>query len=540
MKYKVCILAAGVGSRMGDLSAHVSKAVLPINFKAVISYIINKFSTDIEIVIAVGHKKETIIDYLSLAHPENKITYVEIDRYVGPGSGPGYSLLQCKDKLQCPFIFFAADTIVLEDIPLPDKNWFGIAPVKDTEKFCTVKIKNNLIYEINDKVKTNNKFAFIGLAGICDYTTFFDSLENNKEIISGEIQVSNGFKSLIEKKLVPIGFTWFDTGSYENYKATDRHFSGRNAKFDFSKGEEFIYFINGRVIKYFADAEIVQKRCKRAEMLGDACPRIEGLRPHYYSYREIEGQTLYSILNNQRIREFLDWAKQHLWHLQELQGQSLEIFRAATRDFYYAKTMKRFEMFYAKKGTKDQPNVINGDPVPSLRDLLKKVNWNSLIDGIPSVIHGDLQFDNILVPEQAEAGIRQFILLDWRHEFSGILEYGDLYYDLAKLYAGMTISYQLIKEGMFSFEEGGNNIFYNFYIKHDLAQAKEEYLRFLKKENYDIQKIQVLEALIFLNMSPLHQDPFDSLLYYLGKNLLQSALLNTNPSPVPFLMREHD
>ena len=40
--YKVCILAAGVGSRMGEVSKHVNKAVLPVNFKAVIPNNIEK------------------------------------------------------------------------------------------------------------------------------------------------------------------------------------------------------------------------------------------------------------------------------------------------------------------------------------------------------------------------------------------------------------------------------------------------------------------------------------------------------------------
>src|SRR3989338_156690 len=109
--YKICILAAGVGSRMGALSENISKAVLPVNFKGVISYIIEKFPKEIECVIAVVHKKETVIDYLAIAHPERKFTFVEIDKYIGPGSGPGYSLLQCKDQLQCSFILCTADTI---------------------------------------------------------------------------------------------------------------------------------------------------------------------------------------------------------------------------------------------------------------------------------------------------------------------------------------------------------------------------------------------------------------------------------------------
>lgn len=87
MKYKVCILAAGAGTRMGESSNHINKAVLPVNGKAVISHIIEKFPNEVEIVIAVGHKKETVIDYLMLAYPERKFTFVEVDKIVGPGDG---------------------------------------------------------------------------------------------------------------------------------------------------------------------------------------------------------------------------------------------------------------------------------------------------------------------------------------------------------------------------------------------------------------------------------------------------------------------
>ena len=81
-KYKVCILTAGVGSRMGHFSESINKGILPINSKAVISYIIEKFPVDTEIVIAVGHKKDTVIDYLELAYPDRIFNFVEVDKYL--------------------------------------------------------------------------------------------------------------------------------------------------------------------------------------------------------------------------------------------------------------------------------------------------------------------------------------------------------------------------------------------------------------------------------------------------------------------------
>jgi len=524
MAYKVCILAAGAGTRMGELSNHINKAILPINFKAVISHIVEKFPIDIEIVVAVGHKKETIKDYLTLAYPERKFTFVEIDKYIGPGTGPGYSLLQCKDQLQLPFIFFASDTIVLEEVPEPDHNWFGIAPVKETESYCTVQIKNNLIYQLDDKTRNNNKFAFIGLAGVKDYKTFFNSLESNRVATKGEIQVSNGFKSLIEHKLVPIGFTWFDTGTMDSYSKTNKNFSG-DKKFDFSKGDEFLYFVNGLVIKFFADEKIAKNRYERAiNNLKGLCPKIEGYKGNFYAYKKVVGQTLYNVLNIKMVRDFLQWAKLNLWKKIKVSPEEEEEFGIICKNFYYNKTMKRLKMFYEKTGIEDEENLINGISVPTLGDLFKKIDWDYIIEGIPSNFHGDLQFDNVLVTRDDVSNLDKFVLLDWRQDFGGITTMGDLYYDLAKLYGGTTLSYQLIKEGMFSFDMSGSSVYYNFHLKNDLQEAKEELEAFIVKNKLDLKKVKIITALIFLNMSPLHHSPFDSMLYYLGKSRLNKLL----------------
>lgn len=216
--YKVCILAAGIGSRMEKFTKTFNKALIPLRGKPAICHIIEKFPNYIEIVIPVGYKKETVIDYLKHAYPDRKITFIEVDKYTGRGAGPGYSLLQCKNHLQCPFIFFSADTLVKESIPLPSENWFGLAKVNDTSRFCSAKTDGERIIRIDDKIKTDNKFAFIGLAGVNDFQYFWHALETNRNLISEELQVSNGFISLLEKDLKAKIFTWFDTGTLKAYE----------------------------------------------------------------------------------------------------------------------------------------------------------------------------------------------------------------------------------------------------------------------------------------------------------------------------------
>jgi NDP-sugar pyrophosphorylase family protein/thiamine kinase-like enzyme len=524
MKYKVCILSAGVGSRMGSVTDHINKSLLPVNFKAVISHIIEKFDKDIEFVIAVGHNEDTVKDYISLAHPDRKFTYITVDNYIGPGSGPGYSLLQCKNELKCPFIFFTSDTLVLESIPEPSKNWFGVAPVKSTKEYCTVKVKNNLISQLDDKIVCDNKNAFIGLAGVYDFKDFFDALTENKEIKNNEIQVSNGFSKLIEKKLHPNSFTWFDTGTKEKYLETNKNFLGNTEKFDFTKADEFIYFVNNRVIKYFADETITKKRFERSNYLEGLCPKIENKLGKFYSYKLIDGQVVYDVLNTQVMNDFLMWAKQELWTKEKLNVSEQKEFDLACKKFYSDKTNLRLEKFYNKTGVVDSESTINGVNVPSLKDLFNKIDWENLYSGIPSNFHGDLQFDNVLYTKDKKSNLDKFVLIDWRQEFAGLTKYGDLYYDLAKMYGGLTISYKLIKQELFSFDMSGNKVFYKYEITNNLVESREKYEQFIIENGYDLKKVKLLTGIIFLNMSPMHNDPFDLMIYFMGKLTIHKAL----------------
>jgi NDP-sugar pyrophosphorylase family protein len=111
-KPKVVILTAGKGSRLNERTKYFNKALLRVGNKAVISHTIDKFNDDTEFVIALGYKGSIVRQYLEVAHPEKKFTFVEVDKYSEPGAGPGYALLKCREKLQCPFYFVSCDSII--------------------------------------------------------------------------------------------------------------------------------------------------------------------------------------------------------------------------------------------------------------------------------------------------------------------------------------------------------------------------------------------------------------------------------------------
>ena len=147
-QFKFCILAAGVGSRNKSLGG-LHKALLPVGNRPVISIIIDKVPKHIPIVVAVGYNSEQIRTYLEEVHAERKFEFVYVENYNGPGSGPGLSLLKCKEKIQCPFIFTSVDTIVDDNINFEsvDYNWVGCSQVSNTEshEYCLLETNGDLV-----------------------------------------------------------------------------------------------------------------------------------------------------------------------------------------------------------------------------------------------------------------------------------------------------------------------------------------------------------------------------------------------------------
>ncbi|MEK6818409.1 MAG: NTP transferase domain-containing protein [Nanoarchaeota archaeon] len=227
--YKFCILAGGVGSRIGGFTKHFNKAMLPIQGKPVINHIIGKVPEEVEVVISIGYLGEGLREYVTTTYPNRNLSFVEDDMSTEHGRGPGYGLLRCKNSLQCPFILSAVDTLVLEEIPEPRENWFGLARVLNIERFCSARISNERVIRLDDKIKTDNEFAFIGLTGIKDYDVFWNALESNQNTINGEIQVSNGLTSLLERDLHAKIFTWFDVGTRESYSHAIKNYPFGNS-----------------------------------------------------------------------------------------------------------------------------------------------------------------------------------------------------------------------------------------------------------------------------------------------------------------------
>ena len=137
------------------------------------------------------------------------------------------------------------------------------------------------------------------------------------------------------------------------------------------------------------------------------------------------------------------------------------------------------------------------------------------------MFHGDLQFDNVLYNDQND----KFTYIDWRESFAGNTEGGDLYYDLSKLYGGCILPYNILKdEESITVTEGVSTVKYSHNTSHQLTEFIKLYENWLIDHNYDLNKVKLITGLIYLNMSPLHSNKFNKMLWFKSIEMLYDSI----------------
>ena len=158
--------------------------------------------------------------------------------------------------------------------------------------------------------------------------------------------------------------------------------------------------------------------------------------------------------------------------------------------------------------------------MPSLQDLLNKIDWKWICSGLAGRFHGDFHFENILYSKSD----KKFTFLDWRQDFAGNLSFGDIYYDLAKLMHGLIVNHGVVVNNQYNISWKEGEIKFDIQRKQNLVECEKRLNAWMKENNYDLKKVKVLTALIFLNIATLHHYPYSLLLYGLGKKMLKDEL----------------
>ena len=502
----VFLLAAGIGSRLKNLTKSVNKAMLPINNKAIISNIITKFPVEYEIVVALGYKGNELKQYCELAHPNYKFKFINIDNYNGINSGPGQSALQCKSRLQRPFYFVVADCIIDSKLPHLDGNWLGVYPTSYPEKYSTVRIdnKDNILDFVN-KSKKGFDNAFIGLASIWDYKIFWEQLESN--IQKGEIVSAFDNPSLYPNFKVK-HLKWLDTGNLDDLNRTKDYFNDKPLSL-YKVTNEITYTLNDKFYKFNPSKENNKNKTKRAKILNGLIPSKFKSTDNFISYKWESGKTLYEWDSLNLFNNFLKSLNDNI-NKSHLKKGSKEIFN----NFYKEKTYLRKNKFIERFGLKylKQSFTVNGIELPCFEKIMEKIDLELLYDNpLYSLFHGDLQFDNVIYNEE----LNKYTYIDWRESFGNNTDYGDIYYDLAKIYGGILIPYNYAKQDNFiSLSEGSSFINYSYPVSDNLVKFTSFYKNWVIEKGWDWYKVKLITALIFLNMSPLHDENFSKMLWF--------------------------
>ena len=82
----------------------------------------------------------------------------------------------------------------------------------------------------------------------------------------------------------------------------------------------------------------------------------------------------------------------------------------------------------------------------------------------------------------------------------------------------------MIDRDLYKIKDSPEPIQFDFLRKNSYL-TYEKYLKgYIIQEGYDWTKTQMITAMIFINIAPLHHDPYCHLLFNLGRFLLQEGI----------------
>jgi len=305
---------------------------------------------------------------------------------------------------------------------------------------------------------------------------------------------------------------WLDTGNLDDLSKTKEYFKDTPLSLQ-KETNEITYKENNIFIKFVPKLELLKNRIFRAEILGKMIPKNFGNTNNFMFYKWVDGKTLYEWDDLNLCVKFLDTFKENLKTITDTNKDSI-------KSFYVDKTIDRINLFVKKYGEDyiNSEHEINGVIYQPMRDLFNKFNFE-ILDNNPfyTLFHGDLQFDNIIYNNSDD----EYLYIDWRDSFGKSTNSGDVYYDLAKLYGGLMIPYNLMKlDDKIMFNEGLYSVKYSYEIPTTLVKFKSIYEKWIISNGFDLNKVKKITALIYLNMSPLHDGKFGKMLWFKSIEML--------------------
>ncbi len=375
---------------------------------------------------------------------------------------------------------------------------------------------------------------FVGVFYIRHTPYFYQCLEKAQAV--RDHQVSTFYFALREySERYPLTAVktdkWFDIGHADKYHHFGLEVKARefnHISIDKRRGilkktsddkEKFIGEIKW-YLKLPTDVEYVRPRIFDYSTAYDA-PYVE---MEYYAYHTLHELFMYGDLNEQQWADIFERIRFVCNDFRRYSVADTGL-QAALAEMYLTKTLQRLKRLRAESRFLpffENPIIVNGKTYRSLDEICV-----GLTQWIPqrlydverfTLIHGDLCFTNIMVDDDLS-----FIkLIDPRGKFGAYDIYGDPRYELAKLFHCVDGKYDFIIKDLFDLEYDLSKA----EIRYAISDRRRDYdlytvfsTVFREEIGKDLEKIELIEALLFLSMIPLHTESYERQLVMLSTGL---------------------
>lgn len=504
--------------------------IYPVNGRTVFSYLYKQYSEVCDEIKVLCYENADKVHTKLNKYKDIKIVDI-------PKLGDLAQTLHFGLSVSDSVIINFGDTIVMDNIYENQPDCFYYAEEYTSDKWTYFEIADGNLRTIYDKkqpaidakVKMN---AFVGVFYLSDSALFKDCID--EAFSDRDDKMSSFYQALVlysmKKKLSAIKTdNWFDIGHVDKYYNTKIEVKARefnHINIDKDRGiltkysddkDKFIGEIKW-YLKLPSDVEYIRPRIFNYS-LDYNNPYVS---MEYYAYHTVHELFLNSDLDKhqwkrifKRIRFICDDLKRY--------KVSDDGIQPALEYMYLTKTLQRldklkndgrFSIFFSKN---IEVNDRTYQSLDNLVEILKHVIPELLYDISEfNIIHGDLCFANMMIDNN-----HSFIkVIDPRGKFGTYDIYGDPRYELAKLFHSVDGKYDYIIKDRFDIKYGGSKIKFEIQDRdrdYDLYEVFTEV--FQEEIGNDLKKIELIEALLFLSMIPLHGESFEHQLVMLGTGL---------------------
>ena len=505
--------------KIGNLPA----VIYPVNTNIAFDYIYNQYNHCCQKVKVLCYENAKKVKSVLSRYKTDKLEICVLPQLDDLGQTISFGLQSVKG----PIIINFADTFVMENAEKLENDSFYYSEDYLSELWTFFDINKGKITKIIDKSNqthssTSKEKLFVGVFRLSDSEFFKSCLE---EYDSTNINSINSFYKALKKysEKIPLKAIctdkWFDIGHEDRYfnsmlevKAREfNHISIDKNRGILSKKSDDVEKFIGEIkwyLKLPTEIEYVRPRIFDYS-LSYTSPYVT---MEYYAYHTLHELFLYSDLS---AAHWEDIFSKIVFVCNDFRKYSIKDNRIinSLEEMYLNKTIQRLKKLKqsndAFKNFFEHPIQVNGRRFISIIDLiikLQKIIPEMLYDVNEfTIIHGDLCFSNIMIDNNFS-----FIkVIDPRGKFGIFDIYGDHRYELAKLFHSVDGKYDFIIKDLFELSFNADNCSINYAIQdkergYNLYQI---FLRIFKDEiGNNLKKIELIEALLFLSMIPLHQE----------------------------------